>query len=353
MSSLSYENPFESDRMNDAAGFRPEWDVASLNANVSAWINQTIEAIRQRQTADDRQKIAVLLGAPGLGKTHVFGRIHHQQEERVFFVFVPQIIDARWPGRHIHWHIVESLFQENGQAHSRLAQILAHMLCPAFEAYFGLLPPRLAERYESLHQRMSEDTTAVLEIVAAVSELAPFHKLADSFAAAFPTLPAAILRALLLSLSPAALDARRWLRGEDLAEARLEELRLPQEPPPAKNVLHAIAVVLQRLHTPVVLCIDQVEKVLVAEQGARELSTELMGWLQDIPNLLMVLSCFESEWAIFTRRGFKSFTDRAVPFRLQPVSGPQAKELVSRRLKSWNGYRLEQGPVVAVQRSLD
>jgi S-DNA-T family DNA segregation ATPase FtsK/SpoIIIE len=340
MNSPSLENPFEADRLNEAANFRPEWDVGSSNARVSDWINREVEAIRRQPAADERRKIAVLLGQPGYGKTHLFGRIQHQQEQQVFFVFVPQVLNARRPAAHVHWHVVESLFQAGPGPHSRLAGLLARLLRPSFEDYFDRLPPALACRHEALRQRLEDDPLAVLEIVVPIAELAPFHKLADSLALAFPQLQADILRAVVLGWSPATLEARRWLRGESLPEGRLDDLQLGQEPPAASRVLQAVAVMLQRLNMPVVLCLDQMEAFLKDEQGPKEITTELMGWLHDITNLLLVVSCLDGiEWKTFGP--FKSFMDRVEQFQLAPLSGIQARELVHRRLRSWNGYRPE------------
>jgi len=112
-----------------------------------------------------------------------------------------------------------------------------------------------------------------------------------------PVVPAEVVRALVLGWSPVAPEARRWLRGEGLPDGRLDDLQLGEEPPAATRVLQALAVMLQRLHMPVVLCVDQMEAFLKDEQGPKEITTELMGWLQDVPNLLIVLSCLAgAEW---------------------------------------------------------
>src|SRR4051794_31561735 len=108
---LVYDNPFTVYKLGNAASFRPEWDVPSINEVVSDRVGQAIDEVRDRDHVDDAQKILLLLGAPGYGKTHLFGRIRHRQHRKVQFVFVPQIIDARRPGAHIRWHLVESLFE--------------------------------------------------------------------------------------------------------------------------------------------------------------------------------------------------------------------------------------------------
>jgi hypothetical protein len=58
-------------------------------------------------------------------------------------------------------------------------------------------------------------------------------------------------------------STRRGLRGESLAEDDLEQLRLPEDPPDAGQVLSAVAALL-RFQMPIVLGCDQLEAVLVA-----------------------------------------------------------------------------------------
>lgn len=338
---LLLANPFEVNRLNDSSDFRPAWDVLSINASVSEEINRAIASLRARAALEPGRKIIVVLGAAGHGKTHVFGRIQHQQAQQISCVFVPQVIDARRPAAHIQWHLIEHLFQEAPAPHSRLAQLLARLLQPAFADYFDRLPAQLASRHESLRQRLEEDPLAVLEIVAPVRELAPFHRLADSVVSAFHELPADIVRALVLALSPAANDARRWLRGEGIADSLAPELQLAEDSPQPANVLRTVCVLLGRLQLPVVLCIDQLEGFLVDPEGPREVAKELMGWLQSVPNLLMVVSCLDSEWSRFVT--FESLKDRVAIVKLQPINGTQAVELVRRRLKDWDGAQPERG----------
>jgi hypothetical protein len=339
----SYDNPFEADRLGDAESYCVEWDVPEINGHISSDVGKSLDVIRSRSGPDDREKVRVLLGQPGYGKTHLFGRVRHDQQGKLFFVYAPQIMDTSRPAEHARWHLTEALFTAGAGQPSPLARLFAAVLASSFKDYFDHLPASFAFRHQSIRERLQGDPHAVLELLKPVRDLLPFHKLADSVAVQFPSLPADILRALVLGLSPASHDARCWLRGDGLSETKLASLRLKPIAPEAKSLLHCVAVLFQRLHLPVLFCFDQLDAVSKDENGPKAITTELMAWLDEIPNLLIVMSCLESEWPKIKDRGFKSFPDRAVPLKLEKVSAPQAVDLVRRRLRSWVGYQPERG----------
>jgi DNA segregation ATPase FtsK/SpoIIIE, S-DNA-T family len=340
---LSYDNPFEADRLGSAASFSLDWDVPEINEHVSTDVGKALDAIHTRDGTDDRAKVRVLLGAPGHGKTHLFGRVRHTQQGKLFFVYVPQLLDTRRPAEHARWHLTEALFAAEPGQHPPLTTFLAALLAPSFKSYFDGLPASFAARHQALRQRLGADPLAVLDLLAPTKDLLPFHKLADSVATQFPALPADILRGLVLGLSPAGHDARCWLRGDALSEPKLADLRIKATPPEARNFLLCVAVLLQRLRLPVLVCFDQFEAVLKDEQGPKAITTEVMAWLDSIPNLLVVMSCLDGEWRELRERGFSSFLDRAVECTLNRVSPSQAVDLVRRRLKSWAEYQSERG----------
>ena len=333
MPDVSPENPFAVDRLNSSANFRAEWDVPSVNADVSTWIDRQIEEVRKRDATNPEQKIGVMLGAPGYGKTHLFGRLAHQHGNRIHLVFVPGMNQGSRPVAHMHWHIVESLFQAPPSETPALCHRLASLLQPSCSAYLNWRPPSSAARHQSLRQRLDDDPLTVLEMRRAVGDLPPYHKLADSGADAFPHLRNDVVRALVLGLSPATQDARRRLRGEELPEPRLQELRLGRQTPTASEVLAATAALLRRLNVPIVLAVDQVEKILQVIDGPKEITTELMTWLQDIPNVVLLLTCVDTDWPSVQGQVAASFPARVDLIRLKPLSGQQVLELIRRRLE--------------------
>jgi hypothetical protein len=339
----SPSNPFREFRANSTLDYQPEWDVPSVNEQVSDWLESTIRNLNVRREPDPGLLIPILLSPQGYGKTHLFGRIAHRLGHEALFVFIPQVEDVRKPLDHIRWHTVESLFRARPGEHPVLARILARLCQPSFVRYFQDLPPSLAAKHQQQQQQLQEIPEAVLEIVGRVTELAPFFRLADSVTKSFPEVRADIVRALLLGWSPEVILVRRWLRGESLPENDLVRLGLAEEPPEAGQVLLAVANLLQ-FQMPIVLCCDQLEAVLVEiEEGPIRLTNALMGLLATVPNQIVVVSCLEDKWQDFLGHAHGSFQGRVRPFKLNPLTEPQAVDLVIRRLRSWSGAKPELG----------
>ena len=345
MSNLPSPNPFRVRRLNTSQDYVAEWDVLSLNERVSNWLAGIIRDLKGRDRPDPELVIPVLLSPPGYGKTHLFGRIAHQLNYEALFVFVPQVEDVHKPLEHIRWHAVESLFQDRPGEPSVLARALAEICQPSFAAYFDRLQPSVRTRHQTLHNQLQQGSNAVHQIVGGVRELGPFRRLADSIAKHFPNLRSEVVRALVLGWSPEAVIARRWLRGDSVAESDLERLQLPEEPPEAGQVLLALAHLL-RFQMPIVLCCDQLEAILVdIEDGAIHLTNALIGLLQTVPNQLVIMSCLEDKWRDVLDHVHGSFEHRVKVFKLDALSEDQGAELIRRRLKHWPGHRQDCGEI--------
>ena len=163
----------------------------------------------------------MLRGLLGYGKTHLFGRLASKHEDHLLLVFVPQVINARRPERHLHWHIVESLFQSAFRGAVAVDPHPDATVSAVLPGFFAWLPRHIIAKHQDLRDRLDEDPLAVLEIITPVNELAPYQKLADSLVACFPQVQSDVLRAIILASSPAAQEARQWLRGEELPECWL------------------------------------------------------------------------------------------------------------------------------------
>jgi energy-coupling factor transporter ATP-binding protein EcfA2 len=280
-----------------------------------------------------------LVGPSGYGKTHLFGRVLRAQSDRVQFIYVPMTSD---PGRvspadHVRWGVVEALFNPAAEI-APLRRHLARLLAPSFAAYFDQLDEALRAKCRPVRQMLDADPTAVLELLGPVTEVAPFHTLADSIRRKFPGLSAGAIRAMVLGLSGAADDARAWLRGERdaLPEERLGELLLTEAPADATAVLQVVATLLQQINTPLLFCLDQSEWLMQKEESAfRDLTAALMSWLQEVPNLVLVLGCMTDAWARVTGQTYAAFLDRTRTWKLDQLSPEQAGDLVDRRMRSW------------------
>ena len=338
------DRPFAADRLNGAAELRAEWDVVSFGREASDALAAEVNAVRANPTPHGARKIHVLIGPSGYGKTHLFGRVLHAQKDRVQFVYVSMTSDPSRvsPADHIRWEVVETLFNPvDGKV--PLRRHLGCLLAPSYLAYLDRLDEAWKVKCRPIRQKIEADPTSVVQLLAPVADLAPFHALADSMRMRFPTLSAAVVRALVLGLSPAAGDARTWLRGERdvLPEERLRELLLTEASPDATAVLQAVATLLQQIDTPLLLCLDQIEwlkqKDRTADRTAfRDLTSALMSWLQAVPNLALVFGCMTDAWVEAKNQLFAAFLDRTKEWKLSQLSAEQAAELVARRMRAWD-----------------
>ena len=338
MTPLQVEHPFTFDRLNGPDDFREEWDVPSLGKQFTDALSRDIDRVRTRPRPDPERKIHLFAGQAGYGKTHLFGRVRLQQADRVQFVFVP----APKGTAEIHalavWPLVETLFvSRDGFAPVRVH--LSRLLAGSFAAYFDQISPTLRAKIKDVHIDLESDPLTVLHFCEGITDLAPYHHLADSIHTKFPHVNGGVLRALVFSLSAAADDARWWLRGEaeQVHADKLAALRLPSESPPPAEVLQAVAELLAALQTPLVLCFDQLEILFDDDQKAfSELASRLMGWLQTIPNLVIAIGCLRDLWQrLQAEAGYRSFIDRVRKHELQYLSPDQAVDFVERRMKSW------------------
>src|SRR5262245_44411743 len=97
-------NPFGRGVLNGPADYVADWDVPSIGREPSERLLAAIKAIDGPARVNPDAKIQVLLGPPGYGKTHLFGRLAHRLGSRVFFVFVPPFQDLHRPLAHIRHH---------------------------------------------------------------------------------------------------------------------------------------------------------------------------------------------------------------------------------------------------------
>jgi DNA segregation ATPase FtsK/SpoIIIE-like protein len=338
MDSPLLPNPFSDDRLAQAEGFNPALDVASVHQQAFAWLEQAITRASTLEKPDGKTKIGILCATAGFGKTHVMGRVGHGCNEKGLFVFVPQMEEHGAPVKHIHWHILQRLFDAPSGQRPFLHRLLAHVCHQSFRRYFDFLPHTVKSQHQSLRERLEDDPETVLEIVDDAKDIAPFLALGDSMAARLPLVSAEVVRALVLGWSPRANEAWRWLRGDQLEESQLAELRLPDEPPPTAQLLHALALVLKRLDMALVICCDQSEGFLRNPKATGEITNSLMGWIDNIPNLVVILTMLKDTWKT-VNAGFSSFTDRCQPLNLDSLTGPQAVELLRRRMAGWDGAR--------------
>lgn len=343
MTSPPLPNPFQDDRLTNADAFDPTLDVPTVHAEASYYLLESIARVSKIRQPDGKAKIAVVLSIPGVGKTHVIGRVQHHLGDQAVFVFVPQVEQHGSPTKHVHWHVLKRLFgaapDERPLIHSLLARLCQH----SFRQYFDALPHTVKEQHKSIRERLDgPGIQPILELVNAAKEPGPFVALGNSIAARYPGLHNTAIRALVLGWSSCRDDAWRWLRGEQVDEKRLAQLKLPPSPPDMTAVLKTLTGILHALKIPVVICCDQSEQLLKIPSALNEFTTALMGWVDSIPNLVLAITFLKDDWKKMNE-SFQSFCDRAHCLPLAPLQGEQAVELISKRIAAWPGARPKKG----------
>ncbi len=341
------EHPFASNRLDQTSDFRLEWDILSAGKAVSTALGEAIAAVRDSPAPDHTRKIHLIRGPAGYGKTHLFGRVQHQQGKQIRLVFVPAPPDSTRAAEYVCWQVVESLFHCASGTFTPLRRLLAQFLRPSFAAYFDQLPAGLRAKCTAVRLGLADDGLVALDVISSVTDLGPFHALADSVRRLFPDLSAGAVRALFLGLSPASEDARAWLRGEadQIPEDRLRVLRLGEHSPPPVDVLCAVASILGRLSVPLVLCLDQLDQLyLRSAPGFQDLAGQLMKWLQSVPNLLVVLGCVNEQWKqIAEEAKLGAFVHRVKEYQLGELHPSEARDLVCCRVRSWEDFEPARG----------
>ncbi len=334
------EHPFETDRLNGAGDFRLEWDVPAVGMDISTALADDVDTVRMHPAPDPARKIHVLMGPSGYGKTHLFGRVQSREGDNIVNVFTPLTHEPSRIVSHIQWSVVEALFQPPPDDIAPISRLLAKLIAPSFAEYLDQLTPTWQAKVSSVRQRLQRDSLTVLSLLT-TNELGPYLQLAESIRQRHPHLAAGVVRALVLGLSVGADDARAWLRGEaeQVPDERLNRLRLPQASPDATLVLKTVATMLTHIKTPLLLCIDQIEWLLQKDAIAfRDLTAALMAWLQDVPNLIIVLGCIKERWIDLAQQGtYQAFLGRIKRWDLRHLKPHEAGELVTRRMDTWVG----------------
>lgn len=337
------DNPFHGSRVNDSSDFVPEWDVTRFGETITDGLHAALDEVRKNPLPSGSRRVHLLAGPPGHGKTHLLARVRRGQGDRIHLAYAAMTSDPErtTPTSHLRWCLVESLFESPPGTFAPLRILFATLLRPSLLAYFAQLDGGVRVTIRKLEENLTADPETVLELLAPVQELAPYHRLADSLRAAFPALSAPVLQAFVLGLSPAATDARAWLRGEEasLSEERRQELLLTGPAPDAGAILKATAVLFGAAGKVLWLCLDQMELLARRDLAPiRDLANQLMAWLQEIPNLLIAVGLLEKTWTDFVETSnFKSFLDRVQVWKIDPLTPDQAAALIAQRMESWDG----------------
>jgi hypothetical protein len=225
-------------------------DVKSLNAHAS---NAVLQALKQNQTTS-----IVVTAEYGTGKSHIISRLRHQLQTQgnTLFVYANQYGNLDQDIRHSFQKILANSLKEVGHQEVKQWQELAtamvnHVLKIVKPQSHQYDPPSLVEKFQnasskSISKKIEQFTRAFRK------------KIADKN----PDIIKAIFWTLSSEQFPYAVS---WLAGEEIAEYKAKELRLPTQSQSFETVIETLDVISQ--YNQILICFDELDSQEFNEMG--------------------------------------------------------------------------------------
>ncbi len=318
-------NPF--DRVNLKPG--NFWNTQSEEASaVDSIHKEAIMAIAghlDRVATDHVSRSILLFGDSGSGKSFLLDRLKRQFNDKAFFVYIGPWADSAYIWRHVLRYTVDSLMQiPKGQTDSQLMQWLKGL--SAFTK-------------RNLKQRIFSDSVWGLlqnDRQKFISHLKKTYKTANIHS---PDVFFGMLHDL---TDPALYDlACEWLRGDDLSEESMQQLRVKHcidSEDDAKTTLANISKIATDTQ-PIVLCFDQLDNVPKID-GAQDFqplfNVNTLLHNDGLKNFLVIVSINPNTWHDRIKQQIKPADTARCEGKvyLKPINLDQAEALWIEQLKS-------------------
>ncbi|AFY67924.1 AAA family ATPase [Geitlerinema sp. PCC 7407] len=193
-------------------------DLQSHNAHASDAVLKAIENSRNGQCA----KTSIVFSAePGVGKSHVISRIHHQIQKQGGTIFVyasfGKFSDLSRIKYQFQQILSESLMQTGSEEVSQWQELAVLLLKDICRVKYPKvkLPETYPKVFEMFSKTIPKNPSLLDNLVTAARQLG------------LQGLDPDIIRAILLTLSNDCSYAMKWLSGKDLAEKIADRLVLP------------------------------------------------------------------------------------------------------------------------------
>lgn len=287
------KNPFQSTLAN---AWDDEFvDLGSLNGEASDFIGEQIDAVRaaclrsSRGGGELHSSSVLLLGSPGVGKTHLFNRLRARFDRFAVFVLHRPDIVAEANARHVLANTLEAMRKsivrsEHRQLDAIAGAVLAHAA--------GVNPD-----YPVSYYRLVRDCPAQ-EIEARVEQAVA--RASTAYPEVWPEYLSRLLRTAFLPEGQDRWAAMSWLSGREPSEAQLRRL--------GEKTGIADGDVLRALRTlgvgagygaPIVLVFDQLENLVEDDGGTSRIRAHarLVSELRDnVRGIVVVQMALETEW---------------------------------------------------------
>lgn len=318
-------NPFRSHRVTD-----PESGEATVESIHKAAFDKLVRVVHE--AAKGQASVgALLLGAPGVGKSHLLARLFQwAREDRATVIYLHNILAS--PERMLRYVLSATVsdllgHRASGNTQSKLYAVLNRALIKTGAIKgFTLRPKEIEARQEAL-------TRLGLRV--------------DPQGAVIPVLNAFLAGASYGSLGDASAERRAhaaelWLSGETLGpdEARLlgqtageEGLALPDDAA-VERVLHVLSHLCALAELPLVLCLDQIDNL--DPEAARALMSYAHALIDRSKHLVVIVSGVKQSLLAMQKDEVipAAAWDRIAEHKLElyKISPKEAQAILERRL---------------------
>ncbi len=339
---MNAANPFESCIWEGTRRLHSEDDVASLNCDASDRFEDQIKLV----AADHRSRCTLLLGQPGLGKSHVLARlVEHDGRKFSYPVVVRRYALPSATFRNLFRQLIWGLSEQvlRGET-TMLDDLLACNLRRVLPDLELETPAQRKARSRLRKLRSVQAIGACLTPALARACALAFeaHVRRRWGARALPIFSEDVISVgFQLLAAPTREAALRWLRGRDLDEQDLDALGLRSaidDELSARDALASLALLAFGAR-PLAICFDQTERL---ESTPEERGIDALGraiaFLRELPSLSLVFSCLKDKWArTYLQQLPSSYSDRIAGGQEDVVelaypTPEEGVELVKRRL---------------------
>ncbi len=335
---LRQANPFRRTVVGDP------WQDLIDESSIHGFVSDELLS-NYRDVADSGEtRCVLLLGEPGLGKTHLMMRLNRQVGTGGLFVYVEPFGDAGRPFRHILRRIMVSLCRSlDRSGPSNLKRFIGHVISKAMAFVFEKEAPWQGRPlYQKLANNFRSDPLYVFHYLTQPKTQAMVaNRVIEHLQDKYPQIDVEFLEVLLRVLTPELEPiARKWLQGVELPDEDLEKLQVSSsitDEDRAFDVVRSVGCLAAGYH-PLVLVFDQIESLRTANESVGPFVTlgNAIARLRNyVPSTMVVACCLKEAWVERLRTHLeRSVCDRMeeYTFTLQTLRKREVTALVAARL---------------------
>ncbi|MBW4635206.1 MAG: ATP-binding protein [Iphinoe sp. HA4291-MV1] len=318
-------NPFDLTNLKPGNFWGEQQDSMLMVESIHQETIAELEELLDLVFTDNRSRSVLLLGDSGSGKSYLLGRLKRTFNPKAFFAYIGPWADSDYIWRHVLRYTVDSLIQvPEGEQESQLMLWL--------KSLSAFTKRNLQQRFfnDSIWLLLQSDRQKFIKHLKQTYKQASIYN-ADMFFGVLHDLTNPELYPL----------ACEWLKGDDLSEESMQELKVKHcidSEDAAKNILANFG----RIATdtqPIVLCFDNLDNIPCLPDGSQDfqvlfnVNTTIHN--NYLKNFFVIISLVTNTWKRNIARiqsADKARIERSIQLKL--ITLDQAEALWAYRLKA-------------------